>query len=165
VVGYTEVIQDGHRADQYPGSRPVFRNSDRASTPGYRDPGAFLDTNPADDPITSGLPVIWAQSSRSRCRPHLQSPDSAFNSLPVVQSSTPSAGNSCCESVDSNLHLGHFSSTTFISIDRRTMPLFHCSLKHFRLTPVPDSRRACQPFSVPFQELATLSGSHRQRPF
>jgi len=45
VVGYTEVIQDGHRADQYPGSRPVFRNSDRASTPGYRDPGAFKGSN------------------------------------------------------------------------------------------------------------------------
>jgi hypothetical protein len=44
LVGYTEVIQDGHRADQYPGSRPVFRNSDRASTPGYRDPGAFHRT-------------------------------------------------------------------------------------------------------------------------
>jgi hypothetical protein len=48
MVGYTEV-QDGHRADQYPGSRPVFRNSDRASTPGYRDPGAFIDTNPTDE--------------------------------------------------------------------------------------------------------------------
>ena len=47
IAGYTEVIQDGHRADQYPGSRPVFRNSDRASTPGYRDPGAFFGTNPA----------------------------------------------------------------------------------------------------------------------
>jgi hypothetical protein len=52
IVGYTEVIQDGHRADQYPGSRPVFRNSDRASTPGYRDPGAFVGTNPTGELIT-----------------------------------------------------------------------------------------------------------------
>jgi hypothetical protein len=43
MVGYTEVIQDGAHADQYPGSRPVFRNSDRASTPGYRDPGVYQD--------------------------------------------------------------------------------------------------------------------------
>jgi len=26
-------------------SRPVFKNSDRASTPGYRGPGAFVGTN------------------------------------------------------------------------------------------------------------------------
>jgi len=31
-------------------------------------------------------------------------------------------GNSCCETVDSNLHLRHFSRTTFISIDRRITP-------------------------------------------
>src|SRR5260370_31129845 len=46
-------------------------------------------------------------------------------------------GNSCCETVDSNLHLRHFSGTTFISIDRRTTLLCHRWLKHFGLTPVP----------------------------
>src|SRR5271169_2895256 len=46
-------------------------------------------------------------------------------------------GNSCCETVDSNLHLRHFSRTTFISIHRRTTPLRHRLLKHFGLTPVP----------------------------
>src|SRR6202165_5973933 len=46
-------------------------------------------------------------------------------------------GNSCCETVDSNLHLRHFSRTAFISIDRRTTPLCHRWLKHFGLTPVP----------------------------
>src|SRR5713101_5842305 len=46
-------------------------------------------------------------------------------------------GNSCCETVDSNLHLHHFSRTTFISIVRRTTPLCHRWLKHFGLTPVP----------------------------
>src|SRR4029077_18651274 len=46
-------------------------------------------------------------------------------------------GNSCCETVDSNLHLCHFSRTTCISIDRRTRPLSHRWLKHFGLTPVP----------------------------
>src|SRR6267154_5254428 len=45
-------------------------------------------------------------------------------------------GNSCCETVDSNLHLRHFSATTFSSIDERTTPLCHRWLKHFRLTPV-----------------------------
>ena len=67
-VGYTEVIQDGHRADQYPGSRPVFRNSDRASTPGYRDPGAFLST-PTDELITSDCPSSkQSKSILSRAR-------------------------------------------------------------------------------------------------
>jgi len=47
------------------------------------------------------------------------------------------AGNSCCETVDSNLHLGQFFRTTFISIHRRTTPLGHRWLKHFGLTPVP----------------------------
>src|SRR5580700_11446203 len=47
-------------------------------------------------------------------------------------------GNSCCETVDSNLHLGQFSRTTFfISIDRRVTPLCHRWRKHFGLTPVP----------------------------
>src|SRR6267154_5161400 len=45
--------------------------------------------------------------------------------------------NSCCETVDSNLHLRHFSRTTLISIDRRTAPLCHRWFKHFALTPVP----------------------------
>src|SRR5467141_4229271 len=45
--------------------------------------------------------------------------------------------NSCCETVDSNLHLRHFSRTTFISINRRTTPLCHRWPKHFGLTPVP----------------------------
>src|SRR5216684_9017020 len=48
-------------------------------------------------------------------------------------------GNSCCETVDSNLHLRHFSKATFISIDRRTAPLCHRWLKHFGLTPVPQT--------------------------
>jgi hypothetical protein len=39
------------------GSPPVFRNSDRASRPGYQDPGAFVGTNPTDELITSELPV------------------------------------------------------------------------------------------------------------
>ena len=38
------------------------------------------------------------------------------------------AGSSCCETVDSNLHLRHFSRTTFISIDWRTTPLCHRGL-------------------------------------
>src|SRR5713101_7274169 len=46
-------------------------------------------------------------------------------------------GNSCCETVDSNLHLRHFSRTALVSIDRRTPPLCHRWLKHFGLTPVP----------------------------
>src|SRR5713226_7208414 len=46
-------------------------------------------------------------------------------------------GNSCCETVDSNLHYHHISSTTFISIDRRTTPLSHRWHKHFGLTPLP----------------------------
>jgi len=33
-----------------PKSRPVFRNSDRASTPGYQDPGAFMGINPSEEP-------------------------------------------------------------------------------------------------------------------
>src|SRR6266436_4524480 len=45
--------------------------------------------------------------------------------------------NSCCETVDSNLHLPHFSRTTFISINRRTTPLCHRWPKHFGLTPAP----------------------------
>ena len=45
------------------GRPPVFRNSDRASVPGYRDPDAFVGTNPTGEPITSGLPVTRAQSS------------------------------------------------------------------------------------------------------
>src|SRR5712664_3769725 len=45
--------------------------------------------------------------------------------------------NSCCETVDSNLHLRHFSRTTFISINRRTTPLCHRWPKQFGLTPVP----------------------------
>src|SRR5271155_2570296 len=48
-------------------------------------------------------------------------------------------GNSCSETVDSNLHLRHFSRTTFNSIDRRTTPLCHRWLKHFGLTPVPQT--------------------------
>jgi hypothetical protein len=66
VVGYTEVIQDGAHADQYTGSRPVFRNSDRASTPGYRDPGALVGTNPADESTTSSLPVIGSEPPQFR---------------------------------------------------------------------------------------------------
>src|SRR6202008_3526397 len=46
-------------------------------------------------------------------------------------------GNSCCETVDSNLHYRQFSRTTFISMDRRTTPLCHRWRKHFGLTPVP----------------------------
>src|SRR5580698_6703540 len=46
-------------------------------------------------------------------------------------------GNSGCETVDSNLHLGPFSRTTFISIHQGTTPLCHLWLKHFGLTPVP----------------------------
>src|SRR5271170_490303 len=46
-------------------------------------------------------------------------------------------GNSGCETVDSNLHLRHFYSTTFFSIDRSTTPLSHLWRKHFGLTPVP----------------------------
>src|SRR5713226_569853 len=46
-------------------------------------------------------------------------------------------GNTCCETVDSNLHYHHVSSTTLISIDRRTTPLSHRWRKHFGLTPVP----------------------------
>src|SRR6266481_4461037 len=46
-------------------------------------------------------------------------------------------GNSCCETVDSNLHYRHFSRTTFISIDRRTTPLSHRWLKDFGLSPFP----------------------------
>src|SRR5881398_2646170 len=46
-------------------------------------------------------------------------------------------GNSRCETVDSNLHLRHFSRTTFISIDGRATPLCHRSRKHFGLAPVP----------------------------
>src|ERR1700752_1500480 len=46
-------------------------------------------------------------------------------------------GNSCCETVDSNLHLGQFSRITFISIDRRITLLCHRWLNHFGLTPVP----------------------------
>src|SRR5580692_5748 len=46
-------------------------------------------------------------------------------------------GNGCCETVDSNLHSGHFSRITFISIPGRTTPVGHRWLKHFGLTPVP----------------------------
>src|ERR1700745_4095983 len=46
-------------------------------------------------------------------------------------------GNSCCETVDSNLHLRYFCRTNFISIGRRTTPLSHGWLKHFGLAPVP----------------------------
>src|SRR5712692_3889851 len=46
-------------------------------------------------------------------------------------------GNSCCETVDSNLHLLHLYKTIFISIDRRTTPLCQCWFKHLGLTPVP----------------------------
>src|SRR5258708_3101474 len=46
-------------------------------------------------------------------------------------------GNSCCKTVDSNLHFRHFSKPTFILIDRCTAPLCHRWLTHFGLTPVP----------------------------
>ena len=52
-------------------SRPVSRSYDRASTPGYRDPGAFLRTYPAtgardaDCSSKSGLAQIGAQIAHS----------------------------------------------------------------------------------------------------
>src|SRR6476661_4474750 len=46
-------------------------------------------------------------------------------------------GNSCCETVDSNLHLLDFSRATLTSIHRCTTRLSHRWLKHFGLAPVP----------------------------
>src|SRR2546429_9926067 len=72
-------------------------------------------------------------------------------------------GNGCCETVDSNLHLRHFSKTTFfelIAVLRRYVKVGFKSSVSFWSS---GSRRASQSFSMSFQGLATLSGSHRQR--
>jgi hypothetical protein len=45
-------------------------------------------------------------------------------------------GNGCCETVDFNLHLRHFSKTTFIRLMAYTPPCQRWR-KHFGLTPVP----------------------------
>jgi hypothetical protein len=45
--------------------------------------------------------------------------------------------NSCCESVDCNLHLRHFSRTAFFSIDRRSTPLCESWLQDLGLIPFP----------------------------
>jgi hypothetical protein len=65
-------------------------------------------------------------------------------------------GNSRCETVDSNLHLSHFSRTTFISADRRTTPLCRRWLKHFGLTPVP---RLSARFPIFFSVVSTARNS------
>ncbi len=52
---------------------------------------AFVGTNPTDESIASGFPVIRAQLSRRQCRPHLQLTDLRPNSLTAVQSRAPSA--------------------------------------------------------------------------
>ncbi len=68
-------------------------------------------------------------------------------------------GNSCCETIGSNLHSRHFSSKMIGALRRYVIAGLN-TLDSYRS---PDSRRPCQSFSMSLQEPATLSGLHQQR--